>query len=416
MKNKPELLAPAGSFESLSSAVRAGADSIYFGAGNLNMRSRSSFNFSLNDIKRVAKICRRCNVKSYLTLNTIIYDEEIAEAKQILISAREAGIDAVIASDIAVIEMAHKLKLSVHISVQANVCSTESVRYYSKYADVIVLARELNLHQIKKITDNIKNEHIVGPAGSPVKIEIFTHGALCVSVSGKCYMSLATFNKSANRGACFQNCRRPYRVIDEMSGEELMIDNKYVMSPKDICLVRHLDKLLPAGVTVFKLEGRGRAPDYVYTVTKVYREALDGISDNNYTLENIEKWEKQLKTVFNRGFWHGGYYLGKELEMWSKNSDNQASVKKKRVGIINKFFPKISVAEIDLKEEGIKTGDEALVIGPTTGTLKLSISEIRKENNIIPSASKGETVSVPVPSKVRKNDKVYLLFKDKLEL
>ena len=417
--NNLEILAPAGSFESLSSAIRAGADSIYFGAGNLNMRSKSSFNFGLDDIKRVAKICRRSGVKSYLTLNTLIYDEDIETARKILITAKEASVTAVIASDIAVIEMAHTMGHHVHISVQSNVCNTEAVRFYAKYADVIILARELTLHQIRKITDAVsgadRTKPILGPSGKPLKIEIFTHGALCVSVSGKCYMSLATFNASANRGACLQNCRRPYRVIDELDGHELIIDNKYVMSPKDICLIRHLDKIVSAGVTIFKLEGRGRSADYVYTVTKAYREALDSIENGNYTKDNIDKWEESLKTVFNRGFWHGGYYLGKELDMWSKTSDNQASLKKTRIGVINKYFSKIQVAEIDLKEGGISTDDQLLIIGPTTGTLKLKITEIRK-GEIVESAKKGDIVSVAVPDKVRKNDKVYLQYKDELEL
>jgi U32 family peptidase len=412
-KNNFEILAPAGSFESLTSAIRAGAHSVYFGAGNLNMRSRSSFNFGLEDIKRVAKICRRSGVNSYLTLNTLIYDEDLEAAKEILVSAKEAGISAIIASDIAVIEIAHSMGHKVHISVQSNVCNTESVKFYAKYADVMILARELTLHQIKKITDAVKETPILGPSGNPVKIEVFTHGALCVSVSGKCYMSLATFNASANRGACLQNCRRPYKVIDELDGHELIIDNKYVMSPKDICLIRHLDKLVNAGVSVFKLEGRGRSADYVYTVTKAYREALDSIFNSSYTHEKIEEWEDSLKTVFNRGFWHGGYYLGKELDMWAKTSDNQASLKKKRVGIVNKYFSKIGVAEIDLKEGDIAIGDKLLIIGPTTGTLKFKVTEIRKGCiGKIKSAKKGDVISLKVPIKIRKHDKVYLQYRD----
>jgi U32 family peptidase len=419
INKKLEILAPAGSFESLTSAIRAGANSVYFGAGSLNMRSKSSFNFGLADIKRVAKICRRSKVNSYLTLNTLVYDEDLEDARKILICAKEANVSAVIASDIAVIEMAHSLGHKVHISVQSNVCNTASVKFYAKYADVIILARELTLHQIKKISDAINgtNSHkpILGPSGKPVRIEIFTHGALCVSVSGKCYMSLAAFNASANRGECLQNCRRPYRVIDELDGHELVIDNKYVMSPKDICLIRHLDKLVSAGVSVFKIEGRGRSADYVYTATKAYREALDSISAGKYTQKNINTWEESLKTVFNRGFWHGGYYLGKELDMWAKSSDNQASLKKIRVGIINKYFSKIQVAELNLKEGDIAIGDKLLIIGPTTGTLKLDVSEIRKKGKVN-SAKKGDIISIPVPAKVRKNDKVYLQYKDELEL
>ena len=415
-KNNLEILAPAGSFESLSSAIRAGANSVYFGAGNLNMRSKSSFNFSFDDIGRVAKICRRVGVKSYLTLNTLVYDEDLESAEQLLVCAKKAGIDAIIASDIAVIEMAYNMNHKVHISVQSNVCNTKSVKFYARYADVVILARELTLHQIKKITDAIRNENITGPSGNQLKIEVFTHGALCVSVSGKCYMSLATFNASANRGACLQNCRRPYRVIDELDGHELIVHNKYVMSPKDICLIRHMDKLVNAGVSVFKLEGRGRSADYVYTVTKAYREAMNSVIEREYTQEKIEKWENELKTVFNRGFWHGGYYLGKELEMWAKTSDNQASLKKTRVGIVNKYYSRINVAEIVLKEYDIKINDILLIIGPTTGTLKFELSEIRKAGKKVSNANKGDTVSIVVPAKVRKNDKIYLQYKDILEL
>lgn len=416
--NNIELLSPAGSFESLSAAIRAGADSIYFGAGNLNMRSRSSFNFTLDNIKTVTKKCRKFKVKAYLALNTIIYDDEIKEAEKILTIAKKAGISAIIASDISIIEMAHNMHLPVHISVQANVCNISAVRFFAQYADVMVLARELNLHQIKNIYSAINGENgnkpIIGASGKPVRIEAFTHGALCISVSGKCYMSLATLNASANRGACLQNCRRSYKVIDEIDGHELIIDNKYVMSPKDICLIRHLDKLLASGVQVFKIEGRGRSADYVYTVTKTYREALDSIQEGQYTKNRIDEWEKSLRTVFNRGFWHGGYYLGKSLDIWSKTSDNQASLKKTRIGVVNKYFPKINVAEIDLKENGISINDQVLIIGPTTGVVQFKVSEIRIKNSV-KHADKGDIISIPVPSKVRKNDKVYLQYIDKLE-
>ena len=294
-----ELLSPVGSFEALSAAIQAGADSIYFGAGQLNMRSRSSYNFSLEDITKVADICREKGVKSYLTVNTLIYDEDSKPVSTILKVAKKAGISAVIASDISIIQMAHNLGLSVHISVQANVCNTEAVKFYSKFANVVVLARELSLEQIKNIADAIHgkngNTPILGPSGEHVKIEVFAHGALCVSVSGKCYMSLAKYNASANRGACYQNCRRSYRVIDETDGSELVIDNKYIMSPKDICLIRCLDKLIGAGVKILKLEGRGRSADYVHTVTRVYREALESIKHDEYTAKKMNTWEKRAK-------------------------------------------------------------------------------------------------------------------------
>ena len=413
MNIKTELLSPVGSFEALAAAIDAGADSVYFGAGGLNMRSRSSYNFSVQDIGLVANICSEKGVKSYLTLNTLIYDEDIETASEILRAAKDAGISAIIASDISVIQMAHKFGLSVHISVQANVCNIEAVRFFSKFADVIVLARELTLEQIKTITEAVHgekgNKPILGPGGKRVRIEVFTHGALCVSVSGKCYMSLAKYNSSANRGACYQNCRRSYRVIDETDGTELVVDNKYIMSPKDICLIRCLDRILDSGVEVLKLEGRGRSPDYVYTVTKVYREALESIKCNEYTKEKIEIWEKELKTVFNRDFWHGGYYLGENLDIWSGNANNQATKKKIRIGLITKYYSKINVAEIDLKEGGISVGDEIMVIGPTTGVEKTIISEIRFENKNVLSAQKKDLISIPFPLKVRKNDKVYLL-------
>ena len=405
-----ELLSPVGSFEALSAAIKAGADSVYFGAGQLNMRSRSSYNFTLEDIATVADICKENKVNSYLTLNTLIYDEDISTAKEVLVAAKATGVSAIIASDISVIQMAHDMGLSVHISVQANVCNIEAVRFFSQFADVIVLARELKLEQIKKITDAIHGDDpILGPSGKPVRIEIFAHGALCVSVSGKCYMSLAKYNASANRGACYQNCRRSYRVIDETDGSELVVDNKYIMSPKDICLIRCLDKILGAGVEVLKLEGRGRAPDYVDTVTRVYRDALDSIAKNEYTKDRIDAWEAELKTVFNRDFWHGGYYLGEKLDIWSGNANNQATKKKTRIGVVTKYYSKINVAEIDLKEGGISVGDEIMIIGPTTGVEKTIVSEIRFEEKSVPSANKGNLVSIAFPVKVRKNDKVFLL-------
>ena len=413
MNSIVELLSPVGSFEALTAAIDAGADSVYFGAGKLNMRSRSSYNFSVRDIAEVAEICKGRGVNSYLTVNTLIYDEDIETASGILKAAKNAGISAIIASDISVIQMGHELGLNVHISVQANVCNIEAVKFYSKFADVIVLARELTLKQIKNIIGAVHGKNgsipILGPSGKCVRIEVFAHGALCVSVSGKCYMSLAKYNASANRGACYQNCRRSYRVIDETDGTELVVDNKYIMSPKDICLIRCLDRILNVGVEVLKLEGRGRSPDYVYTVTKVYREALESIKCDEYTKEKMDIWEKELKTVFNRGFWDGGYYLGESLDIWSGNANNQATKKKTRIGLVVKYYSKIKVAEIDLKEGSMSVGDEIMVIGPTTGVQKVTVSEIRLEDKSVLSADKNDLISIPFPSKIRKNDKVYLL-------
>ncbi|MCP4177917.1 MAG: U32 family peptidase [bacterium] len=412
MTSKVEILSPAGSYESLYSAINAGADSVYFGAGNLNMRSRSSYNFSTRDIEKVVQVCNENKVNSYLALNTVIYDDELAEAEKILHSAKYAGVTAVIASDMAVIMKAYSMGLSIHISVQANVSNIESVRFFAQFANVMVMARELSLKQIKDIVDavnGVNGNPILGPNGKPVKIEVFTHGALCVSVSGKCYMSLAQYNSSANRGACYQNCRRSYRIIDEQDGKELIIDNKYVMSPKDICMIRYLDQIVEAGVSILKLEGRGRAPDYVHTVTKVYREAVDSINNNQYTEEKIDKWEDELSSVFNRGFWHGGYYMGKTADMWSNQPDNKATKKKTRIGIITNFFSKINVAEITLKEEGVSVGDEIIIIGNTTGTEKLTVKEIRLDNKVVNRAVKGDVISIPVEMRVRRSDQVYIL-------
>lgn len=406
---RAELLSPAGSYESLYSAIRAGADSVYFGAGDLNMRSRSSFNFKEDDIYKVARICKKHKVKSYLALNTVIYDEEIEKVKNILSSAKKAKISAIIASDISVIVLARQMGLTVHISVQANVSNIETLRFFSKYADVIVLARELSLDQITAITRKIVEENICGPSGALVKIEIFAHGALCVSISGKCYMSLATHNASANRGACYQNCRRSYKVIDEIDGHELVLDNKYIMSPKDICLIRCLDKIVESGVSILKIEGRGRSADYVFAVIKAYREALNAIDSGQYNVENIQRWEKEISNVFNRGFWHGGYYLGNSLEMWSNNPDNKSEKKKTRAGIVTNYFSKIKIAEIDLRERELKVGDEVLIIGTTTGAINHVIENIRFEEKDVNSAPKGSIISIPISQKVRKNDSIFIL-------
>ncbi|MEI6055594.1 MAG: U32 family peptidase [Lentisphaerota bacterium] len=406
---RAELLSPAGSYESLYSAIRAGADSVYFGAGDLNMRSRSSFNFKEDDIYKVARICKKHKVKSYLALNTVIYDEEIEKVKNILSSAKKAKISAIIASDISVIVLASQMGLTVHISVQANVSNIETLRFFSKYADVIVLARELSLDQITAITRKIVEENICGPSGALVKIEIFAHGALCVSISGKCYMSLATHNASANRGACYQNCRRSYKVIDEIDGHELVLDNKYIMSPKDICLIRCLDKIVESGVSILKIEGRGRSADYVFAVIKAYREALNAIDSGQYNVENIQRWEKEISNVFNRGFWHGGYYLGNSLEMWSNNPDNKSEKKKTRAGIVTNYFSKIKIAEIELRESELKVGDEVLVIGTTTGAINHVIENIRFEEKDVNSSPKGSIISIPISQKVRKNDSIFIL-------
>jgi putative protease len=408
-ERKIELMAPAGGMDSLASALKAGADSIYFGVGELNMRSRASANFAVSDIPEVVRKCRAFGAKAYLALNTLVYDDDIEEMRVICDTANFAGVDAVIASDMAVLSYLDSIGLSAHISVQANVSNIESVRFFANFADVIVLARELTLRQIKAITDAIESEEIRGPSGELLGIELFAHGALCVSVSGRCYMSLATYNKSGNRGECLQNCRRSYRVVDDETGDELVIDDKYVMSPKDICMIRVMDQLVAAGVSIFKLEGRGRSADYVGTVTKVYRKALDALENGTYSPAGFAEWERELSTVFNRGFWHGGYYLGEPTEQWSGYSGNRAVEKKTHIGSVTNYFAKISVAELTLNAGGLKSDDEIVVIGPTTGSVRITVSGMRLDDAEVDAAEKGAVVSLRVEEKIRRGDKIYLI-------
>jgi len=406
---KIEIMAPAGSFESLAAAIRAGADSVYFGVGKLNMRSRATVNFQISDLSKIVRLCKTANVKSYLTLNIVVYDDELDYVKEVCDAAKAAGINAIIAADIAVITYANSIELPVHISVQANVSNIQSVRFFAKFADVIVLARELTLPQIEAIINTIKDEKITGPGGELVRIEIFAHGALCVSVSGKCYMSLGMYNSSANRGACFQNCRRRYRVTDEETGEELVIDNKYVMSPKDICTIEFLDHILSSGVEILKLEGRGRSADYVQIVTEVYRQGADAWLAGEYSDDKISEWLESLKTVFNRGFWRGGYYLGEALGEWCGTGGSQAKLHKIQIGRVNKYFNKIKVAELSLEASDLSVGQKLLITGPTTGAFRFDVSEIRLAGESVDSAPKGSTISIPCPEKVRKNDILSVL-------
>ncbi len=408
-REKIELMAPAGGWDSLSAAIRAGADSIYFGIENLNMRSRSSANFAIADLAKIAEKCRRCKVKTYLALNTLMYDDDLDTMRKICDAALTADISAIIASDIAAISYAHSLGLPVHISVQANVSNIEAVRFFAKFADVIVLARELTLDQIKVIIAQIRESEITGPSGELIQIELFAHGALCVSISGKCYMSLASYNASANRGACYQNCRRKYRITDEESGEELVIENKYVMSPKDLCTIRVIDKILESGVALLKLEGRGRSADYVATVTSAYRKAIDAYLNATFKTANFAELEKELASVFNRGFWHGGYYLGEETGAWSGFSGNRATVKKFHIGHVSNYFNKIGVAELTLKGGGLSIGDEILFTGNTTGAFKMNITSLQLNATEVKEAKKGDIISMKIDTKVRRNDKIYLL-------
>jgi putative protease len=407
---KVELMAPAGNWESLQAAINAGADSVYFGIDQLNMRARASINFTLGDLKEIAERTRKAGMKSYLTLNTIIYDHDLSVIKTLINAVKEAGISAVIASDQAVINYASTQGVEVHISTQLNVTNIETVKFYSHFADVMVLSRELSLIQVKKICDQIVKEDIRGPKGNLIEIEIFAHGALCVAVSGKCYMSLHTHNSSANRGACVQNCRKTYTVTDKETGIELDIDNEYIMSPKDLCTLDFLDQVLDTGVTVLKIEGRGRAPEYVKTVIETYRAAIDDYMNGEYNQEKVEGWMNQLKTVYNRDFW-GGYYLGQKLGEFNDTSGSKATQKRVYIGKGVHYFPRAGVAEFKIEAQNIKVGDKILITGPTTGVVESEITEMMIEEQPANEASRGVNITIPIAEKVRRSDKLYKIVK-----
>lgn len=409
-KNQVILLSPAGSFESLQAALDNGADAVYFGVGKLNMRSLGAVNFAPEDLPEIAARCHRHDAKAWLTLNTVVFDSEMEEIDTICKTAKEAGIDAVIAMDAAVIASANRHGLPVHLSVQMGISNLEAVRFYAKFADVMVLARELTLEQIAAVCRGIREERITGPSGKPVGIEVFVHGALCIAISGKCGMSLAAYNSSANRGACYQNCRRTYTVRDTETGTEFKIDNQYVMSPSDLCTAGVLDQILDTGVSVLKIEGRGRSADYTAKVTSVYREALDRwLRKEPFTEEIAAKWEKRLSEVFNRGFWKGGYYLGKKLGEWSASGENKASVQKIFAGTIRNYYPKAEAAEIQLSSAPLKTGSKVLVTGNATGAVEFRIGSLRVDDHPCDEAPKGSRATFPSPFKLRENDKLYLL-------
>ena len=408
-KGKFELMAPAGTYAALSAAIRAGADSVYFGVDKLNMRSRAASPFSLGDLRRIARICRWCGVRSYLALNVIVYDDELATLREICDAAKAARVDAVIASDIAAIEYAHSIGLEVHISVQANVSNIEAVRFFARYADVMVLARELTLEQISAIANAIREQNITGPNGKLVQIELFAHGALCVAISGKCYMSLGVYNQSASRGACFQNCRRKYRITDVETGDELEIQNQYVMSPKDLCTLPHLDKLAAAGVAVYKLEGRARSANYVASVVRAYRAGLDAVEAGSFKPENFQPLEAGLADVFNRGFWDGGYYCGEKMGEWAASGHSQATRKRIQLGVVSNFFAKIGVVEFTLWQKELLPGSEILVEGPTTGAVKTIAETLRVDGQPADRAVKGDKVTLALPAKARRQDKVFWL-------
>ncbi|WP_136669114.1 peptidase U32 family protein [Flavobacterium sp. H122] len=403
---KIELMAPAGNFESLQAALDNGCDSVYFGVEQLNMRARASVNFTIDDLPEIANRCQQKNVRTYLTLNTIIYDHDLSIVKTLLNKAKEANITAVIASDQAVIMAARTIGLEVHISTQLNVTNIETVKFYAMFADTIVLSRELSLRQVKKITELIEKEQIKGPSGNPVEIEIFGHGALCMAVSGKCYLSLHSHNSSANRGACKQNCRKKYTVIDQESGFEIEIDNEYMMSPKDLCTIDFLDQVIDSGIKVLKLEGRGRAPEYVATVTKTYRDAIDSYYDGTFSKEKITQWMSDLETVYNRGFW-SGYYLGQKLGEWSKDSGSNATQKKVYVGKGVHFFPKANIGEFKIEAYDIKKGDKILITGPSTGAQEMVIDEMYVNDEVSEKAGRGDSCTFKLPFRIRLSDKLY---------
>ncbi len=404
------LLAPAGSFESLEAALQNGADAVYFGAGELNMRVRAAANFSAEDLPEIVRRCRTRGAEAWLALNTIIYDEELEKVRALCRRAKETGVDAVIAMDPAVIRAAREAELPVHLSVQANAANIESVRFYAQYADVIVLARELSLEQIARICNEIREQEIRGPSGELIRIEVFVHGALCVAVSGKCYMSLAEFNHSANRGECFQSCRRSYTVRDTETGAEFAVDNRYVMSPKDLCTIEFLGELLDSGASILKIEGRGRSADYVAETVAVYREAVDLWKSGAVpSPEQRTVWKQRLAQVFNRGFWEGGYYLGRKLGEWAGSGDNQATVRKIFLGTIVNYYPRAGAAEVRLTSDSLPSGADLLITGNTTGALKLRAESVRVGDLAVPKAEKGTNATFPCPAKVRENDKVYRL-------
>ena len=404
-----ELMAPAGSYAALSAAIRAGANSVYFGVDKLNMRSRAASPFQLADLRRIARICRWCGVRSYLALNVLVYDDEIETMHEICDAAKAAGVTAVIAADISVIEYAFSIGLEVHISVQANVSNAAAVRFFARYADVMVLARELTLAQIAAIRSAIRSGNITGPSGELVKIELFAHGALCMAISGKCYMSLGCSNRAANRGACLQNCRRAYRLTDLETGDELEVQNRYVMSPKDLCTLQHLDALVDAGVVVFKLEGRARPAHYVSTVTKVYRDALDAIENGTYASMDLEAAEKRLAEVFNRGFWQGGYYCGTKMGEWAGSAHSQATHTRIELGRVSNYFSKVGVVEFPLWQQELLPGSEIVVEGPTTGVAQTTATTLRVEGQTVDRAVKGDIVTFALSQKARRQDKVFLL-------
>jgi len=413
MKNSDriELMAPAGNFESLQAAITNGADSVFFGVDQLNMRARASINFTIEDLPEITKRCEERNIRTYLTLNTIIYDHDLSIIKTLLDAAKVAGITAVIAMDQAVISYARQIDMEVHISTQINITNIETVKFYALFADTMVMSRELSLRQVKKITEQVEKEQIKGPSGKLVEIEIFGHGALCMAVSGKCYLSLHSHNSSANRGACKQNCRKKYTVIDQETGFEIELDNEYMMSPEDLCTLDFLDQVIDTGIKVLKIEGRGRAPEYVAKVIKTYREAIDAYYDGSFSKEKVKNWMTELEKVYNRGFW-SGYYLGQKLGEWSDIDGSKATQKKVYIGKGMHYFPKSKIAEFKIEAFDLTIGDTILITGPTTGVEEFELTEMLVNDKKLEKARKGDSCTIPVDFRIRMSDKLYKIVKN----
>jgi len=411
---KIELMAPAGNFESMQAALDNGADSIYFGVEQLNMRARASINFTLEDLPEIAKRCQARGVRTYLTLNTIVYDHDLSIVKTLINKAKESNISAVIAMDQAVIMAAREVGMEVHISTQINITNIETVKFYAMFADTMVLSRELSLRQVKNITELIEKEQIKGPSGKLIEIEIFGHGALCMAVSGKCYMSLHSYNSSANRGACKQNCRKKYTVIEQETGFEMEIDNEYIMSPKDLCTIDILDQVADAGIKVLKIEGRGRAPEYVAKVISCYRQAIESLHNGTYQKEKVISWMQELEKVYNRGFWNG-YYLGQKLGEWSIGSGSHATQKKVYIGKGTHFFPKPQIGEFKIEAYDLSIGDTILITGPTTGAKEVQVNDMMVNDNKLSKGSKGDLVTIPLGFRIRPSDKLYKIVENKIE-
>ncbi len=417
-----EIMAPVGSRESLAAAIKAGANSVYFGIGKLNMRAHSANAFTIDDLKEIAAICHEAGVKSYLTVNTIIYSDDIATMHEIVDAAKQAEISAIIASDVAVMTYCRQVGVEVHLSTQLNISNVEALRFYAQFADVVVLARELNMWQVREIHEQIETQHICGPSGELIRIEMFCHGALCMAISGKCYLSLHNAGRSANRGECVQICRRAYDVHDAESGTELTVDNKYIMSPKDLKTIRFIDIMMNAGVRVFKIEGRARGPEYVYTVVRAYDEAINAVLDGTFATADKDEWDRQLSTVFNRGFWDG-YYQGQRLGEWCDVYGSKATEKKVYCGKCTKYFAKIGVAEFLVENSEINDTDKILITGPTTGALIQPVGELRvddpqdsSKSYPVPKAQKGDVISIKVDDRVRLNDRMYVLVNDESQM